>query len=106
MASSIVPILIAKAERELVESLRLAGATTEATARPVATPRHFVARQLGRLQREGVIREVKGGLYYLDESAWTAFRRKRRQLVIVMLAVMFVVIALLVFFAGRQVAAG
>ena len=94
MPSVIAPVLIAKADRELVESLRLAGATSPATARPVAAPRHLVAQRLGRLLRAGVIREMSGSLYYLDEAAWTAFRgaQRRRMLTVVVLAISLVLL--------------
>src|SRR5688500_10665799 len=94
MGTNVAPVLIAKADRELVESLRLAGATSPETARPVAAPRHLVGRRLGMLLRAGVIREVSGSLYYLDETAWTTFRsaQRRRMLTVVILAIAVVLL--------------
>ena len=105
MGSSIIPILVAKAERDIVESLRLAGATSAAAARPVPTPRHFAMRQLGRLQREGVIHEVAGGRYWLDEEAWVAFRGRRRRIVIALVAVALLVLLGLAWAVARRVGA-
>ena len=82
------------AERRMVETFELAGATSPASAR---TPEELAVEttSLGwrRLTNRAVIREAApgSGRYYLDREVWQAVRRTRMRLVVVFILILLVV---------------
>jgi hypothetical protein len=105
MGGSIIPILIAKADHELIDGLRTSGALSVEQAQGLEPSKPLVVRRLKSLLQAGVIRETSPGsrTYYLDESAWDQFRRQRRMTMIITVGIVLAVILVLIAFAGPRV---
>jgi hypothetical protein len=95
--------IIIKREKDLVEHLRRAGATTPQTAQsPDALgveENTFIWRAL---VNSAVIRAGTTGEYYLDEPSWEALGRRRRRLAVIA-GVVAAALAVLVYLAGMSV---
>ena len=79
-----------RAEHEVVDDFRAAGAISPATAQSYTAVGLGHSRAVSRLHNRAVIREAAPGLFYLDEEVWAAVRRTRRRLAIVMLSIVLV----------------
>lgn len=78
MATSVLPAAAARAEREIVDHLRRAGATAPAAAVPLPElHRPLSRRRLQQLLDAGVVVPADGG-YWLDEALWGSYRSDRR----------------------------
>ena len=62
-----------RAERKLIEALRVAGALSAETAVPLVPDRWFGRAALKRLLRRKAVHEV-GGRYWLDEDGYAAMQ--------------------------------
>jgi hypothetical protein len=79
MATSAVAAAAAAAQRRVIETFRISGATSPEAA--ITTPvmdRRLQRKTLERLLRVGVVRETEDGRAWLDEPALAAYLRKRR----------------------------
>jgi hypothetical protein len=90
MATTALAVAAARAEREIVEHLRRARATTPETAVTLPELRPVGERRLRRLVDAGVVRPGSAG-HYLDETLYASYRADRRGVVI---AVLVAVLAL------------
>lgn len=86
MGATVIAAAAARAEREIIEHLRMAGATSPAAATTLPDVRPLGRRRLARLLSARVIHEAPSG-YWLDEAAYADYRTDRRTLVLVMLAI-------------------
>ncbi|MBA2626738.1 MAG: hypothetical protein H0U85_01890 [Gemmatimonadales bacterium] len=78
MGAPFIAAAIRKAEDEVVDQLRAAGATSAANARPLPPLRRIAQGRLDRLMSADVIRQVSPGQYYLDEPEYLAYRNRKR----------------------------
>ena len=89
MATSVIAAAAMRAEREIVQHFRRAGATSpERAVEPPLDLRPLGERRLGRLVKAGILRPAEGGLW-LDERLYESYHADRRT------ALLFVVLALL-----------
>lgn len=95
MATSVIAAAVARAEREIVEHFRHAGATSAGAAAAPPDLRPVGRRRLQRLVDAQVLRPAAGG-FYLDEAIYASYRSDRRAAVIgVAVALVGVVVAVL-----------
>jgi hypothetical protein len=80
-------VLLQRSEREIVEHLRHAGATSPDRAVPLPELRHIAQRRLRRLLNAQAVRETERG-YWLDEPIYESYRSDRRWLALVMLGIL------------------
>ncbi len=93
--------LILRTDRQLVASLRDAGALSATTARALE-PRYALARwRLARLQSVGAVGQTASGGLFLDASAWAAYRARRRGRVLIALTVTLPVAVALAYWLRR-----
>jgi len=79
MATSAIAAAAAAAQRRVVETFRISGATAPEAAVTLPTPdRRMERKVLERLLRVGAVRETEDGRAWLDEPVLAAYRRKRR----------------------------
>jgi len=79
MATSAIAAAAAAAQRRVIETFRISGATSpEAAIAPPEPDRRMERKTLERLLRVGAIRETEDGRAWLDEPALAAYLRKRR----------------------------
>jgi hypothetical protein len=79
MATSAIAAAAAAAQRRVIETFRISGATSpEAAVTLPALGRRMERKTLERLLRVGAVRETEEGRAWLDEPALAAYRRKRR----------------------------
>jgi hypothetical protein len=67
-----------RAGRRVIARLRAAGATSKASAQPLADLSAIERRHVHRLTEAGAIRLVGTDRYFVDEDAWAEFRRTAR----------------------------
>jgi hypothetical protein len=72
-----VPIALSRADRQLVEGLRRAGAVNAGAARPIDT-RGLKGGRLEKLLEAGILLQSAPGLYYVDETTYERYRRGKR----------------------------
>lgn len=94
-----IPIVIAgavvRAEREVVNRLKQAGATSSQTAIPLEDLRGLARKRLRRLVSANVVQEGRGR-YHLDLAAWEAGEQHKRKIALVAVilgVVLFVLIS-------------
>jgi hypothetical protein len=79
MATSAIAAAAAAAQRRVIETFRISGATSPEAAVTLPTPdRRLERKVLERLLRVGAVRETQDGRAWLDEPVFAAYRRKRR----------------------------
>src|SRR5687767_7901851 len=91
-ATPVIPAVIRKREREVVDDFRRGGATDPTSAKSLADLGLEDSWPVRRLQKRAVIREPQPGVMYLDEEVWAAVRRTRRQVVLTFMAVVVVIV--------------
>ncbi|AHG91929.1 peptidase M20 [Gemmatirosa kalamazoonensis] len=79
-------VLLQRSEREIVDHLRRAGATSPDRAVPLPELRHIARRRLRRLVNAQAVRETERG-YWLDEPIYEAYRSDRRGLILLLLGI-------------------
>jgi hypothetical protein len=79
VAGSGIPVAVAlsRAERQLIEGLRRAGAVNAGAARPLDL-KGFQVGRLEKLLEAGVVLEASPGVYYVDETAYERYRQGKR----------------------------
>ena len=98
--SAAVAVVLIK-EKHIVEAFRQAGATSSnAAVTPAALGVHE-RLAFSKLRRRNVLREAGPGLFYLDETAWTALRRFRHRAAVV-IALVLVAFAIVSAIVTRQ----
>ena len=90
-----------RAERRLVEHLREAGAVNPSSARPLPAQNWMGSRVLRRLVKAGAIIETKSG-YYLDETAYTAYRSQRTRTMGLIIAPLVIAAILVIWWASTR----
>jgi len=79
MATAAIAAAAAAAQRRVIETFRISGATSPDAAVTLPTPdRRLERKVLERLLRVGAVRETEDGRAWLDEPVLAAYRRKRR----------------------------
>lgn len=79
MATSAIAAAAAAAQRRVIETFRISGATSPEAAVTLPAPdRRMERKVLERLLRVGAVRETDDGGAWLDEPVLAAYRRKRR----------------------------
>ena len=93
----------ARAERDVIDRLRLARALDPASgvAEP-ELPTLVAQRRFARLERAGVVRRATNGGVYLDEHAYIAWREARRRRLLVALVLALAVLAAVVALQASQ----
>ena len=96
MATSVIAAASVRAEREIVDHFRRAGATSpERAVAPPLDLRPLGERRFRRLVQAGVLRPADGGLW-LDERVYESYHADRRTaLLFVVLAIIGVAISVL-----------
>lgn len=87
---SVIPAILRKGRRRVLETLILQGATRPSTAKPLTGLKKLEQRQLQRLLRQGVVREAEPGTFYVEEAIRTADREIRRLSLILVLLLLWV----------------
>lgn len=90
-ASAAAAAILAK-EKHIVAAFRSAQATSpEAAAAPgdLGVSERVAFR---RLREQGVLREARAALFYVDEARWAALEARRRKLAMIVLAILIVAI--------------
>lgn len=90
-----------RAERKLVEHLKMAGAVSPTSTSTLPDLRWMGKRVLSRLIRADVIHEVQAG-YYLDEVKYSAYRARRQKNTIAIMSVVVVAASLVIWWASRH----
>jgi hypothetical protein len=87
-----IPVVVAlsRAERQLIEGLRRAGAVNAGAARPLDA-KGFQVGRLEKLLEAGVILEAAPGVYYVDEAAYERYRQGKRIGLLAVIAVLLLV---------------
>lgn len=105
-AAPIIGAVVMRARRQIIDQLAEAGATSEATAVPLAPERRLDRKALEFLCRRGLVVEPQPGRYFVRlEAAHEWHRQLHRRAFIVMATVIVLVIALAAtaaMFAGRS----
>lgn len=96
----IVAVVMIRAERKLVESFRVAGATASERAVGLPVLRGPRAWQARRLVTAGVLRSTDAQTYWLDESAYRDWRRRKRRRALGVVAVLGVSAAIVWLLVG------
>jgi hypothetical protein len=78
MGAAVIATLAARAERQIAERLRDAGAVSSGRAVPLLADTRIARRQLARLVHAGAVRQTAEG-YWLDEPAFAALADRRRR---------------------------
>ena len=99
MSASVIALASARAERELVDHFRRAGATSPDLATPPPPLRPIAERRLRRLIDAQAVRPANGG-YWLDETIYASYRSDRGALLIA-LVVALISIAIAIVLAER-----
>ena len=97
---AVVAIVIAAARKRVLAALRSASATSPSLAHRLDDLDRMASRQLQHLVKQGVVKEVDPGRYYLDESAhadWQARMRKRALVTMIVITI----VGLVLIFAAR-----
>ncbi len=89
--------IVAAMQNRHVRTFRNAGATSESTARSLDELGCWNSPIHRRLVRAGVLREVSGKRFYLDEDAWNAVVRRRRAIFLGLLAILLAFVIILVW---------
>lgn len=82
----LVAVLLVRADKKIVRSLRRAGATSREKAVPFRTNNLLYRWRIRRLISAGVIDERKNGRLCLCPGEWENFTRRRRKRVLVAVA--------------------
>lgn len=91
-----------RAERKLIEALRVARALSAETAVPLVPDRWFGRAALKRLLRRKAVHEV-GGRYWLDEDGYAAMHKAHhKEGVIIAVVLLAVLAAIMVLAIARQ----
>ena len=86
MATAAVAAAAAAAQRRVIESFRISGATSRDGAVAMPAPERRMERKtLERLLRAGVVHAMDDGRGWLDEAALAAYSRKRRARALVLI---------------------
>jgi hypothetical protein len=101
MGAAVIASLAARAERQLAERLRDAGAVSRGRAVPLISDTRIARRQLERLVHAGAVHEGADG-YWLDEPAYAAHRQRRRRAAGVLLLTALAVAAAAAGVMGRR----
>ncbi len=91
MGAAFIAAAARRAERDIIEPLRAAGAVSPATAQPIAPLSGMAGRRFERLISAEVIRQASSGRYFLDEAEFAAYRRRRRTVAITLVVMMIVI---------------
>lgn len=91
-ATPVIPAVIRRREREVVDDFRRGGATDPTSAKSLADLGLEDSWPVRRLQRRAVIREPQPGIMYLDEEVWASVRRTRRRAALTTMAILVVVL--------------
>ena len=95
MATSVIAAAAMRAEREIVDHFRRAGATSPERAVQAPDLRPLGERRLSRLVKAGILRPADGGLW-LDERLYESYHSDRRTaLLFVVLAIVGIAISVL-----------
>jgi len=86
MGTAVIAAASRRAEREIIEHLQDAGATTPERAAPLHDLPPIGHRRLARLLSARVVQEARDG-YWLDESAYADYRSDRRTIALVILGI-------------------
>ena len=86
MATAAIAAAAAAAQRRVIETFRIAGATGPETAVMLpALDSRLQRKTLERLLRVGAVHETEDGRAWLDEAVLAAYARKRRTRALVMI---------------------
>jgi hypothetical protein len=86
MGAAVIAAAAHRAEREIIEHLQDAGATTPERAVPLHDLPPLGRRRLQRLLNARVVQETPAG-FWLDEPAYADYRTDRRTVALVLLAI-------------------
>ena len=93
-AAGAVAAAARRAERQIIDHLRLCRALEPSSAVEAPALQSFAAeRRLGRLEAAGVVRRTVDGRVYLDEHAFVAWRDGQRRRALVAVLVLAVLLA-------------
>lgn len=101
---AVIAAAVARAERDVVDSLRDVRAFDVASAVDLPDLRPIARRRLHRLIGVGAVVDTGRG-YYLDERAYAAYGARRHRRVLVVLVLVILVVAALIFRDGLRAAA-
>jgi hypothetical protein len=103
-ALAFLPLLLAakirREERRLLERLRQAKALAASSAITLEEPGTIGGWVRHRLLRNRVLGESAGDRYYLIESGYDAFRRRRRQRALVAFALLIIGVLIMLYTSG------
>lgn len=91
-APPVIPAVIRRKEREVVDDFRRGGATDPTSAKSLADLGLEDSWPVRRLQRRAVLREPQPGVMYLDEEVWAAVRSTRRRVALTTMAILVIVL--------------
>lgn len=97
---AVIAAAMMKAEREVVNRLRIAGATNPSAAIALTDLSHIQRRRLSHLTSSNLIRAVDGDRYWLDEASYIAHESTRRRMVMVVIALTILVLLFFIYYAA------
>jgi hypothetical protein len=96
---SFIPMLFAalilRTDRRIISQLREAKANSNNSAVMLDVPAVLGSWRLNRLASAGAICPSKNDHYYLDEPAYTSFRKRRRRRIMAVLGIMIPLLLIL-----------